>query len=299
MAVSGEPGPLGSAVDDLLRAALAKTLGAGEGGASMHVAFLMFITHAMLGLLCCVAVFLTSKLLSPIVFRSVLSKLAPFEQKIWHTNMVTFFPTFAVTYFALPAILDHAGARYSFVEPASANTLKACGMSLGYMTWDLGVLIFDARDQMRAYGGVLPYILFLFHHTLSIVAWPYAVCAGRCVYFVNFFLVSEVTNFNMSLRWFLLTAKKESGSLYMVNGLLWIPLFFAVRVAVIPRLVDEYWNGDWAQLGPVETMTARAMLPIPVMLNVYWMGLIASGALKFLKTGSTEEAPAGLEKKGN
>jgi E3 ubiquitin-protein ligase DOA10 len=54
------------------------------------------------------------------------------------------------------------------------------------------VLVFDAGDQMRAYGGVVPYVLFLFHHTLSIAAWPYAVSAGRCVYFVNYFLVSEV-----------------------------------------------------------------------------------------------------------
>jgi hypothetical protein len=33
----------------------------------------------------------------------------------------------------------NAGARYSFVEPASADSLKGCGMSLGYMSWDLMV----------------------------------------------------------------------------------------------------------------------------------------------------------------
>ncbi len=34
----------------------------------------------------------------------------------------------------------------------TADWLKGCGMRLGYMFWDLMVLIFDARDQMRAYG---------------------------------------------------------------------------------------------------------------------------------------------------
>jgi hypothetical protein len=49
-----------------------------------------------------------SKVLSPIFWKTAMSKLEPFEQKIWHTNMVTFLPTFAVTYFAAPAILSYA-----------------------------------------------------------------------------------------------------------------------------------------------------------------------------------------------
>ena len=235
-----EPGPLGSAVDDLVKAALTHVLG---GGDADNVALVIFFNYALLSLVLCLTIFASSKVLSPILWRSALSKLEPFEQKIWHTNMVTFLPTFAVTYFAAPAIMNYTGARYSFIEPASADTLKGCGMSLGYMSWDLMVLIFDAGDQMRAYGGVVPYVLFLFHHTLSIAAWPYAVSAGRCVYFVNYFLVSEVTNFNMSLRWFLMKTKREGGSVYFWNGILWIPLFFAARVAVIPDLVDQYWRG--------------------------------------------------------
>lgn len=290
-----EPGPLGSAVDDLVKAALTSVLGAENGGD--NVALQIFFNYALLSLVLCLAIFATSKIFSPIVWRSAMSKLEPFEQKIWHTNMVTFLPTFAVTYFAAPAIMNYAGSRHSFIEPASADTLKGCGLSLGYMSWDLAVLLLDAGDQMRAYGGVLPYVLFLFHHTLSIAAWPYAVSTGRCVYFINYFLVSEVTNFNMSLRWFLIKTRREGGSLYFYNGILWIPLFFAARVAVIPNLADQYWNGDWSKLGPVETWTARVMLPIPVMLNLYWMGLIVSGALKFLTTGSEDGAPAAGEGK--
>ena len=152
--------------------------------------------------------------------------------------------------------------RYSFVHPATHDTLKGCGMSLGYMFWDLMVLITDPVGQMKAYGGLSPYVLFLFHHTLSIAAWPWPSPPADA-YFVNYFLASEVTNVNMTLRWFLMKTGLEGSRVYFWNGILWIPLFFAVRVAVIPNLVDQYWNSDWSALGPVETWAARLLAPHP------------------------------------
>ena len=286
-ALAFEPGPRGPLVDTLVSRALEAVFGAGE-----RVALEIFFHHALLALTLCLGIFIASKVVSPVLFGKTLAKLEPFERKIWHTNMVTFFPTFAVTYFAAPAIMEYTGVRYSFVHPATHDTLKGCGMSLGYMFWDLMVLITDPVGQMKAYGGLSPYVLFLFHHTLSIAAWPYAVSAGRCVYFVNYFLASEVTNVNMTLRWFLMKTGLEGSRVYFWNGILWIPLFFAVRVAVIPNLVDQYWNSDWSALGPVETWAARLLLPIPVGLNVYWFGLIVSTAVKYILTGSEDGAPA-------
>ena len=101
---------------------------------------------------------------------------------------------------------------------------------------------------------------------------------------------------NLSLRWFLMkTGKGEESRAYFINGVLWIPLFFAVRVAVIPDLVDQYWNSDWSKLGPIETVAARTLLPVPVGLNVYWFGLIMHTAYVALfgkespKTAKTKE----------
>ena len=196
--VAFEPGPMGPMVDAAVDRALSLAFGPGA-----RPALAIFFHHALLALSVCLLIFVLSKLLSPRLFRKALSKLEPFERKIWHTNMVTFFPAFAVTYYAWPAIVAYDGAKYDFLHPASVDTLKGCGMSLGYMFWDLVVLLADPKDQMKAYGGLSPYVLFLFHHTLSLLAWPYAVSAGRCTYFVNYFLVSEVTNANLSLRWFL------------------------------------------------------------------------------------------------
>ena len=281
IAVAPEVGPLGVFVDGVVKDVLTRALGPGD-----RVPLEIFFNYALFSLCICLCIFTASRIISPRLFKGAMSHLKPFEVKIWHTNMVTFLPTFAVTFFALPAILKYDADRYTFIAPASAETLKGTGMSLGYMTWDLLVLIFDAKDQMAAYGGVTPYVLFLFHHTFSIAAWPYAVSAGRCVYFVNYFLVSEVTNFNMSLRWYLTKTNREGGSLYFWNGILWIPLFFLVRVAVIPNLVDRYLNSDWSALGANETWAARLLLPVPVGRNLYWFGLIITTAVRFLITGS-------------
>ena len=245
---SAPAGPLGAVVDGLVATALDRVFGPGPNTVALGV----FFHHALLALLMCLGVFFASKALSPRLFGDALAKLEPFERKIWHTNMVTFFPAFAVTYYAAPAILEYSGTRYDFLHPASLNTLKGCGMSLGYMFWDLMVLLADPADQMKAYGGLSPYVLFIFHHTLSLLAWPYAVSAGRCTYFVNFFLVSEVTNVNLSLRWFLMkTGKGEESRAYFINGVLWIPLFFAVerphhleQVLGALLLVAQHDNGD-------------------------------------------------------
>jgi hypothetical protein len=280
--LAAEVGPLGPIVDD----AIARAMKMAGLRTSNGVPLQILLAHLVFGLFLCACVFVASAVISPRLFRADMARLKPNERKTWHTNAVTFLPTFAVTYFAAPAVLAYAGPSGSFLHAATADTLRGCGISLGYMTWDLLVMLLDARDQMRAYGGASPYVLFLIHHTLSLAAWPYAVTSGRCVYFVNYFLVSEVTNFNMSLRWFLMKCGKEGGRVYFWNGILWIPLFFTIRIAVIPRLVTAYFAGDWSELGANETWAARLLLPVPILLNVYWFWLIASTAIKFLATGS-------------
>ena len=148
------------------------------------------------------------------------------------------------------------------------------------MVWDLAVLLEDPKGQQTAYGGKKAYYLFILHHAFSIYIWPYAILAGRCVYFVNFFLVSEVTNSNMATRWFLLKCKLESSTFYVLNGLAWIPLFLGVRVLVIPSMLQAFIFGSWNALSPGEKIVAFTTLPIPSMLNVYWSRMIVMNAVK-------------------
>ena len=162
-----------------------------------------------------------------------------------------------VTLFALPAILTFDGGDgTTFVHALAIGYGSGGGLSLGYMAWDLAVMLEDPKGQQATYGGKKAYYLFIVHHVFSICIWPYAVLAGRCVYFVNFFLVSEVTNSNMSTRWFLLKCKLEKSAFYVLNGLAWIPLFLGVRVLVIPLMLKAFIFGSWNAIEHREKIVA-------------------------------------------
>ena len=277
-----------------------------KNDASLEVTSIFF-AYVLFAITFCLCATVSSVVLSPKIFRKYWARVSDSDKKIWHTNMDTYFPAFFVTLFALPAILTFDGGDgTTFVHRASLDTVRACGLSLGYMAWDLAVMLEDPKGQQATYGGKKAYYLFIVHHVFSICIWPYAVLAGRCVYFVNFFLVSEVTNSNMSTRWFLLKCKLEKSAFYVLNGLAWIPLFLGVRVLVIPLMLKAFIFGSWNALSIGEKIVAFTTLPIPSMLNVYWARMIVRNALKYLVTGkdredssSSDAAPMGNTKKTN
>jgi hypothetical protein len=243
--------------------------------------------HFLISIACCALILVLSIAFSRkvIVGAKTFDALKEHERSTWHTNMCTFWPAFVVTAYALPAILTYDGKVNSFRSVVSMNTARACGMSVGYMTWDLLVIVTRWNDQRTAYGGAGALCLFIVHHVFSIILWPYALSRGLCAYHINYFLVSEVTNFNMSLRWILSTLKKTHTKLYLFNGLGWIPLFISVRVVVIPKLYSAFVNSDWRVFTSAQYWVAALTLPIPSMLNLYWTKQIVEGAAKFLLTG--------------
>lgn len=265
----------------------ARALASLVGGTGPAATAETLFAHYLISLAWCVVILLFSLACSRrcIVGAKRFDALRAHERSTWHTNLCTFWPAFAVTAYALPAILEFDGNVRTFKSVVSANTARACGMSVGYMTWDLFVIVTRWSDQKTAYGGANALWLFIAHHVFSIILWPYALTRGLCAYHINFFLVSEVTNFNMSLRWILATLKKTETKLYLVNGLGWIPLFVSVRVVVIPRLFDAFMKSDWSVFTPAQYWVALLTLPIPSMLNLYWTKQIIEGATKFLLTG--------------
>jgi hypothetical protein len=266
------------------------------GSTTRHEIAETLFAYYFISIACCVGIMIFSLVFSRrcIVGAKRFDALRPCDRNTWHTNLCTFWPAFAVTMYAAPAIGTFAGRADSFTGAVSTLTAKACGMSIGYMTWDLFVIVSRWKDQLEAYGGAGALRLFIVHHVFSIVLWPYALTRGLCAYHINYFLVSEVTNFNMSLRWILSALKLSDSKLYLVNGLSWIPLFMGVLVVVIPRLYAAFMGSDWSVFTPAQYWAALLTLPIPSALNVYWAQQIVVGATKFLLTG---EEPGAAKKK--
>jgi hypothetical protein len=254
-----------------------------------------FFIYFLLSLCFCLCMFITSRAFTHAIVGKAYDKLLPSDRRTWHTNLVTFWPAFAVTAFALPAIVEFDVSMTSFASNVSPYTVKACGLAIGYMTWDLAVMLLNWADQCLAYGGKGAMYLFIVHHLLSIALWPYALTRGLCVYHINWFLVSEATNFNMSLRWYLVKLDKTASKAYLLNGLAWIPLFMGIRVVVIPKLFMLYFHGDWSVFTSVEYWLARTTLPIPSFLNVYWARQIVEGAVQHL-IGESAPAKAAVTK---
>ena len=270
-------------------------------GADDHAVARPLFAYFYISLACNAGILLASLVLSRrVVGVERFDGMKRHDRVTWHTNLCTFWPAFAVTAYALPAIVEFRGDPNSFSSEVSMMTSRGCGMSIGYMTWDLGVILARWEDQLKAYGGAGALYLFIAHHVFSIFLWPYALTRGLCAYHINYFLVSEVTNFNMSLRWILSALKMSDTTLYLVNGLAWIPLFFSVRVAVIPRLFASFVGSDWSVFTPIQRWVALLTLPIPSMLNLYWSKKIVFGALKFLATGeepNAKKSPSPKKKK--
>ena len=248
-----------------------------------------FFVYFLLSLWFCLCIFITSRACTRALVGKAYDQLLPNDRRTWHTNLVTFWPAFAVTAFAVTAVVEFDVSMTSFASAVSPYSVKACGLAIGYMTWDLAVMLLNWEDQCLAYGGEGAMYLFIVHHLLSIVLWPYALTRGLCVYHINWFLVSEATNFNMSLRWYFVKLDKTASKAYLLNGLAWIPLFMGIRVAVIPKLFQLYFSGDWSVFTGVEYWLARTTLPIPSLLNLYWARQIIDGAVQHLRG---EPAPA-------
>lgn len=64
-----------------------------------------------------------------------------YEWMIWYTNLCMFWFVFVVMVYVLLVIVIFLGKSDLFVSDVSVLMLKVCGLLIGYMTWDLGVIL--------------------------------------------------------------------------------------------------------------------------------------------------------------
>ena len=103
---------------------------------------------------------------------------------MWLSNLVASYPAVFVTAFALPACLSGGDFGGSWVAPATPEILRGTGVSLGYMLFDLSLLVLDREKQIKAWGR-RDWTLYLWHHALSVLVWPYGVAKGVGVKFIG------------------------------------------------------------------------------------------------------------------
>ncbi|MDB9924849.1 TLC domain-containing protein [bacterium] len=169
----------------------------------------------------------------------------------------------------------------SVVHP---NASIACALAIGYMTFDLFSMIIGYKASVKA-NGVLTYHLYIWHHLLSILFWPVAVLFGSFTFFVNWFVLSELSSPFLGIRGAMLSLGTINTPLGMLVQLLFVISFFAGRIIVMPNLVWAFWNADWTSVPGWQATIARVTIPIPFALNLYWGVMICRSVGKVVFGG--------------
>ena len=127
--------------------------------------------------------------------------------------------------------------------------------------------------------------IMLFHHAVSILAFPYAVLQHRCVVFVLFFLLTEVTGVLQHPRMILLKLGLDGNLCYVAVGAGWTISFFFVRIAPSPVLLYALLRtpDEWQAFSTFDFAVAVSTVPLPFLLNGYWFYALVAGLLKFLR----------------
>jgi hypothetical protein len=252
--------------------------------------------------MCTAAGFFGFSILLGVTFQLPPIKALNHAQRILATSCIVAFANASIVApFAISAFWDiwdsgastdcSGGVNLARVE-APKTALYACGLTCGYFIVDAAILAIFPAESKKNLGASGVQILWV-HHIVSLLVWPYAFMSSACVFFVVYFLATEVTNIGQNL--FLLSNKIDLFPGGIVIGSLWALSFFVVRVVPVPWLVYAYCKLFLFQscgLSTFQLVLGLVTVPIPMCLNLYWFYLIYRKAMSMLfgkqKKGKSE-----------
>ncbi|CAK0889884.1 unnamed protein product [Prorocentrum cordatum] len=144
-------------------------------------------------------------------------------------------------------------------------------------------------------------VLMVFHHAMSMVAWPFAIEYDFCSRYVVVMLAYEFSSVFLLSNWFISTAGYKRSMMYIASGGLFTLSFIIIRlVGAVPQFFNLFETMPWFQTaadypGVLGWMPAWSfVLLLPHVLNAMWGRQVVEGALKILRgdQGEKERAPA-------
>lgn len=154
--------------------------------------------------------------------------------------------------------------------------IVALPFTLGYFLYDCVVMAIDDEVYMP---------LMVVHHIISLVVWPVSLFHRAGVFYIAWFLATEVSTPLLHLTVFFLPKHGVDGAIPTVVGLSLIVVFFLVRVLPGPMMLlslAQSWR-FWSDVHPAVTATAMLTIPIPPFLFGYWFYKLVAGAVKALQ----------------
>jgi hypothetical protein len=178
----------------------------------------------------------------------------------------------------LPA-LTRDGAFETVGTVAHPNASVACALAIGYMAFDLGSMLVGYEASVKA-NGVLTFHLYVWHHLLSILFWPVAILTRLVRALRQLVRRSECSSLWLALRGAMLSLGTINTPIGLIVQLLFVITFFGGRIVVMPDLVRAFVFADWDKVPGWQAAIAKATVPVPFALNVYWGLMIARSVAK-------------------
>lgn len=156
-------------------------------------------------------------------------------------------------------------------------------LTVGYFLHDLQIEVTAGSGK-----GGKPDPSMIFHHVFITVTWALALHFDMFTWFMCTLLLNEASTPFLNLRWYLAQRKRNSGQLYVINGISLVVMFFVCRVVLIPLLAYVAYLHNFCYV-PDMAGVRLAMVGMFVFnwiahysLNVFWFYKLARGALKTL-----------------
>jgi len=163
------------------------------------------------------------------------------------------------------------------VSPTSVTV--ACGMSIGYMFYDLLVLLvffpvwIRPKDRAKRKSGQMAmalYLQMLMHHILSILFWPVAVTNNYMSYLVAYFMFTEATNIALNARTLALQLAPSLFWLKIAVNLMFFVMFTIIRMFPMPVILYFAILSDYSGVSPLLNILCLLTAPVPFLLNLMW-----------------------------
>jgi len=170
--------------------------------------------------------------------------------------------------------------------------LHSVAVTSGFMAFDALLMATFPAHTRAEQGGAAGAALMWFHHLAAIVSMSYGAITGRGLFVSLLVQATEISNIGLNLYMILSRGRLAPPTVQTAVGLAWAVVFFLVRVApIIPWMATIYpavildephVQKEVEGVPAIDRILHGIMMPVPVVLNLYWFGMITRSLRKML-----------------
>ncbi|KAM9981776.1 hypothetical protein ACTFIY_004080 [Dictyostelium cf. discoideum] len=165
---------------------------------------------------------------------------------------------------------------------------STCALSDFILKFISFYFLFDSLHSTIYYKQLFDWSIIIHHLVVGILSYVLIGLYYRKAHLtLLYFLLFEVTNPFIHMKWFLKDLKLQNHILYSINGFLMAFFFILVRDIYVPiKVVKIYING-YTELNSISNTIIFFCFPVITILNLYWTYLVIKGILKHLSRTKT------------